>query len=1194
MKLSRLLILICLFSTLFHLNAKVRSVDSAKKLVADFCVRNSAMRMQNMSPRSLSLAYEGRNVKDQVDYYVFNCDSSDGFVIVCSDDRVQPILGYSDKGSFCYDDLPDNAKWWLTEYQRQLQYLRVHQDAESRNDIKLNSEVPALIQTKWGQGKGFNNQCPIIPTTTSTYYNGRACTGCVATGMAQIMKFHQWPSSGIGSHSYDCDVQYGTNANPLSYTTTLSAAFDGASYGWGDMVDAFCYYTSDYIVYVDGPGNNDWPASSTQINAVSKLMSDVGISIDMMYGSYERGGSAAYLYKAAEALKTYFGYDNSIEYIDRDYFDGDIESVLRDNLDARQPVLYSGKTADNGGHAFVIDGYDTNGYYHVNWGWNGISDGYFLLSLLSPQEQGAGSSEGGYNYRQLAVTNIKPTESGKISLITDITPVTNAISSSSVSATAEIQAAWGSYSGDIEMWVTDEWGGYGGSCRQTVCLGENEKTTLLFQCPFTGQEGKTYYVVLRNPYNAHEFVPWGQSVPFTVPEHAFLNSPFDKETIDFGTVNLGETCQKEIYVKGENLTSQLKVSISDGSDFTTHISALDAQSVNNGVQVSVTFAPTHSGNHTAQMTFSGENLNPVVVNLKGSADGGVSAVIVDSMLTSYWNQGVPYKNACPIGVDGTLTPPGCGAVALGQILNYHRITNHGYGHAVYDNLLADGAVQGTIDVNFDEHVYDWANILDDYSNNYTDEQSNAVADFLVQVGAGMKMMYRNSGSTPANDGSMLWGMHHHLHISKQCMKHYRRDYTTSEWREMLNHELKNGRPVMYGGGWYNPLYGSVVGHIFVIDGVNEKGQYHVNFGQTRNKNLTAYLELEVLNQSGTNPGGRPVCYTLNNYMLTDLMPVEDDEYIDDNLISIVVPVLNGSPLNRDTKISRDKSFKLSYTLSHYNYDSSFLEYALGFYQGDVLKATSFGSRNSTANPTNPITVGLGGGYRKAYDCYFRIPSTLNNGQYEMKFVCRPKDSDSEWYPVYEIAPSTMSVRIDGSRAHIVMPQNHQLATHLHLASPVQVVDTEFEQFMPGTTLRHEFVNPSEHNFQDTIRVDISIDGQVVYSHKYIAAVYEKCKTTYNILIPDALYNLKGKQFTTESYYYETLLSKYVKLPIKQTSLTGDVNGDGECDIADINIIINSMLGMSDAYKSSADIDKNGVIDIADINLVINDMLGRLK
>lgn len=1191
----RLITLVLLLLTFFGVDGKVRTAVSAQECAVDFLSRQVSLRMPNLEPSALRLVHEAKSEGNVADYYVFNINMGNGFVIVSGDDITQPVIAYSNSGEFVEETLPDNVRWWLSEYQRQLHYLQDHPDAKPRQEVKLSTSVPALMQTKWNQGKGFNKQCPTIPTSTHAYYDGKVCTGCVATAMAQIMKYHHWPTSGIGNHSYECDVKYGTNASPQSYSTTLNADFSQSTYNWNDMVNAFKYYTSDYLVYVEGTNGNDSPATAAQINSVSKLMSDVGISLDMMYGSYERGGSAAYVSKVEAALKTYFGYDNSLQYIDRDYYSGDVESMMRADLDARRPVLYSGSTANEGGHAFVIDGYDANGYYHVNWGWGGKSDGYYLLSLLSPSEQGAGSSEGGYNYRQLAVINIKPTESGKIALVTDIVLAENPVTSGSVKATAEVQAVWGDYSGDIQMWILNEKNEYAGFCLSSITLADGEKKTIQFQCPFTGQEGKTYYAALRNPYCTQYFERWGQAVPFTATPPAVLTSPTNETTVDFGVVNSGQTSQKEIYVKGAHLTSQLNLAISGNDYFTTNVTTLEAQNVNDGVSITLTYAPEYAGTHSAQLTISeGGLIEPVTVNLHGTAKGAAAPVVVDSMMTSLWTQSVPYRNACPIGTNGNITPPGCGAVALGQILNYHRVTNHGFGHASYDNLLDNETIFGSVDVNFDERVYDWANILDDYSKGYTTEQADAVADFLMQVGAGMKMMYRIGGSSPANDGSMLWGMHHYLHVSSQCMKHYRRNYTTAQWREMLNRELLNGRPVLYGGGSTSPLSDTIGYHIFVIDGVNDKGEYHVNFGQTRNKYWSAYLDLEVLNQSGQNskPGGRGVCWQLSSYMMTDLMPVEDDDYVDNNMISMVVPVLNESVLNRDALIDRDNAFKLGYTLANYQYDAAHMEFGLGFYQDGMLKATSYGTVNPTGISNTPLSVNLGGGYVKSCNHYYRIPSTLCDGEYEMKFVCRLKGSNSSWLPVFEIAPSKMNVQVDGNQARVVMPENHQLATHLRLAKPVQVVETEFANFIPGTTLQHEFINPSEHNFQDTIRVDIMIDGQIVYSHKRVASVYEQCQTTYNILIPDSLCNLKGKQFTTESYYYEKMLSKYVKLNVGNTLKTADVNGDGNIDIADLNIIINTMLGKDPYHLSSSDLDKNGTTDIADVNIAINSMLGR--
>ncbi len=349
------------------------TAGQAQAVAQEFMSAGGAMRAPARGGTSLALVHEAQAASGQADYYVFNRGTEGGYVIVAGDDAALPVLGYSDRGTFDFDKLPCNAKWWLEQYQKEIQWLRQHPGTTPRKVRQLSTSVAPLLKTKWNQDAPFNNQCP---------------TGCVATATAQIMKYHEWPVTGKGSHSYTCEI---SSVWGSTTTKTLSADFSQSTYQWSQMLNN---YNGSY--------------TTAQANAVAKLMSDVGIAEEMGYGP-ESGTSS---YNAYYALKTYFDYDPTLRYVMRDFYElEEWEQMLRDELDAHRPVYYAG-TGSAGGHAFVFDGYNTNGYFHVNWGWGGESDDYFASTALNPSAIGIGGGAGGFNSGQDAIVGIKPNEGG--------------------------------------------------------------------------------------------------------------------------------------------------------------------------------------------------------------------------------------------------------------------------------------------------------------------------------------------------------------------------------------------------------------------------------------------------------------------------------------------------------------------------------------------------------------------------------------------------------------------------------------------------------------------------------------------------------------------------------------------------------------------------------------------------------------
>ena len=364
--------------------------ETARKVATTFLTNNGAKTTQ-LTDLSKTAGFQN--------LYIFN--GNPGFVVMAADDRVQPILGYSLTNAFVAEGMPENIRGWLQGYNDEIQYAvdnRISADAETTQlwkDLiegnskatKTTTEVAPLIQTKWDQIQYYNLYCPAVGDGPS----GRAYTGCVATAMAQIMKYWEYPSHGIGSHSYTWSAQ------------TLSANFGETTYDWSNMNYYYQSYYDDLGAYhaVGTP-------SSTEIEAVSTLMYHCGVSLNMSYGGNSTGGSSASTAAVVDALKTYFNYSLSMDYkIKSNYTNDAWIALVKAELDSDRPLQYRGSSG-GGGHSFICDGYDNSNNFHFNWGWAGWCNGFYSLGDLTTTDPGSGGGNGNYTSDQGAIFGIRP------------------------------------------------------------------------------------------------------------------------------------------------------------------------------------------------------------------------------------------------------------------------------------------------------------------------------------------------------------------------------------------------------------------------------------------------------------------------------------------------------------------------------------------------------------------------------------------------------------------------------------------------------------------------------------------------------------------------------------------------------------------------------------------------------------------
>ncbi len=308
-------------------------------------------------------------------YYVFNTDKGNGFVIISGDDRTHEVLGYSDKGNFTKEELPINVKAWLDEYAKQINSMDEHCEMPTKESVfckapEKRDAISPLLNTQWSQNTPFNNFCPEYD------FGKKSLTGCVATALAQVMYYHRWPEGHINT-----DIPSYTTETKNIYMPTLPTT----KFEWDKM-----------------PQNH---TDEDKDSAVAKLMLYVGQAINMDY-NYE---SSANFKNATFAAKEYFGYDQNTEYKYRsDYSLKEWHDIVYSELANARPVIYRGGSHGGGGHAFVCDGYDGNGLYHINWGWGGNYDGYFRLEVLNPSGSDIGnySNTGGYSFDQKCIVGM--------------------------------------------------------------------------------------------------------------------------------------------------------------------------------------------------------------------------------------------------------------------------------------------------------------------------------------------------------------------------------------------------------------------------------------------------------------------------------------------------------------------------------------------------------------------------------------------------------------------------------------------------------------------------------------------------------------------------------------------------------------------------------------------------------------------
>ncbi len=396
-----MLIVNCQLSTVF---AAPRTAEEAAAIAAEFTNAQPQLARMHKAPRkpvNMRLAHTAaQTTSDRAAFYVFNQEDGAGYVIVSADDRtITDVLGYSDRGTFDIDNINPNFEYWLNRYAKQITYLQntdessARQARAARKAVQVTAIAPLLKNKNgddilWDQLTPYNNLCPMDERD-----NTRSYTGCVATATAQIMYKWQYPKKGTGSWEYtweNCMVNLTSDGQCTNHKDKqISADFGATTYDWANMLPD--YSSASY--------------NETQANAVATLMKHCGVACNMAYGGKKNNGSGAFTDDMAHGLVNFFGY-RLTKYISMmtkaEIWDdygltphsdvpyevnlkvGKFKEYFNADLEAGRPILMGGYTSGSDGHEFVCDGRDTNGKFHINWGWSGEDNNYFELTALTP------------------------------------------------------------------------------------------------------------------------------------------------------------------------------------------------------------------------------------------------------------------------------------------------------------------------------------------------------------------------------------------------------------------------------------------------------------------------------------------------------------------------------------------------------------------------------------------------------------------------------------------------------------------------------------------------------------------------------------------------------------------------------------------------------------------------------------------
>lgn len=476
------------------------------------------------------------------------------------------------------------------------------------------------------------------------------------------------------------------------------------------------------------------------------------------------------------------------------------------------------------------------------------------------------------------------------------------------------------------------------------------------------------------------------------------------------------------------------------------------------------------------------------------------------LIHAHWHQNSPFNDLCPLTSDGKHAAAGCGAVAVGQVLQFYQAPAQGFGSITYGG--------NTIDLS--TFTIDWTALRDNYEKGtYSPAEAEAAAQLMQLVGLAMDMQYDTS-SSPRNRGTMMWGLQHMLHLSPASRYIHRRNYSTQEWLDIIDHQLAEGHPVVY-RGTYHGKDNESAGHIFVIDGKNKEGLYHVNFGHAR-ATEDKYVDLDFINQSTGDdicPGGGSVCYNHEQAMIINCFPasgLSDDAYEPHPMVVEQTFWLEADPTVTSLSTSTGLWADINFRLADYSRTGGVAYIGIGAFSNGQLQFTL---------TTNRESFEFKSGQAITFPTKIKVPVGTPSGSYDLAIIYRHNPSDN-WRTAWDDATNHMTMTVDGKNVTYEAPTNYANA-ELTLESDIKDMGTEGDYHI----FELDINNPSPANYEDTLM--LRIDGiDKTITHKHTTSVYEGRSMRYRLYV-EASQLASFDQYTCSAFYYSARKKQFLPL-----------------------------------------------------------------
>ena len=586
------------------------AVKKAKNYLANELYAGKLMAPAAMNPVLLK-AEVGDNKLGQPVYYIFNTSTT--FLVMAGDDRAEEILMVGDEPLRDINNLSPSMKAILNQYKEEITFLQEHPTLKVQKPSETTTPqlravtYGPLLTAKWDQMAPYWSQC-VFTYNNKSY---QCLTGCPATSASMVLYYWKYPTTqvpAVASYTATLDMSYYQSVN-FTYPAVSATTFD-----WANMKDTYTSY------------------NSTQSNAVATLMRYVGQLEKMMYGTEAAGGSGIYTTNSqiiATMFKT-LGYDSNTRLVNKSsYSDANWNALIQAEMAASRPVVYLGVDPQGGGHAFNVDGYrDSDGKYHVNFGWSGDGNSWYAMNSFT---------YGGYTFSQTqqAIVGIQPPGGAANTPQLTVNPTslsfTGATTGQTYTKTFTVSGA--NLTGNVTI----------SSSNNAFTVSPSTLTAAQAQAGATVTV--TYAPTTAGTHSGNITVASSGATSKTVTVSGSATAPTPVLTVNPTSLNfsgcvVGQSYTQTFTVSATNVTGSVNIS-SNNARFTVSPSTLTAAQAMAGATITVTYSPTAAGTHTGTISVTSTGATTKSVSVSGTATSTPTMTVTPSTLNMSTEVGTP-------------------------------------------------------------------------------------------------------------------------------------------------------------------------------------------------------------------------------------------------------------------------------------------------------------------------------------------------------------------------------------------------------------------------------------------------------------------------------------------------------------------------------------------------------------------------